>query len=204
MWLVTTGIVASMMMLIPVCTVAYNQHMTMRGHFHLLKTSPALRFVVFGGMSYFVVSAQGSFEALRSMSVVVHFTQYTVGHAHLGMYGFFSMMMFGGYYFIFPRLTGREWASVGLIRLHFWGSALGILLYFAALTVAGIEQGLMLLDPTVPFLDVVRATIPWLELRSVAGTGMTIAHIAFAINVAAMFTDRAPVRGTPTLLGVES
>jgi cytochrome c oxidase cbb3-type subunit 1 len=200
MWAVTVGIVASMMMLVPVCTVGFNQHMTMRGHFAMLRRSPSLRFVVFAGMSYFVVSVQGSFEALRSVSEVVHFTHYTVGHAHLGMVGFFSMMMFGAYYFVFPRLTGREWASPGLIRLHFWGSAIGIVTYFLALTAGGVQQGLALLDPATPFLDVVAATIPWLKLRSVSGTAMTVAHVAFAVNVGAMVLGRAPVRGTPTLL----
>lgn len=200
MWAVTVGIVASMMMLIPVCTVAFNQHMTLRGNFHLLRSSPSLRFVVFAGMSYFVVSAQGSFEALRSMSEVVHFTQYTVGHAHLGMYGFFSMMMFGAYYFIVPRLTGREWASAGMIRIHFWTASLGIIGYFLGLTLGGIQQGLMLLDPSIPFLDVVEATIPWLTSRSIAGTAMTVAHVVFAINLGQMLLGRAPQRAQPTLL----
>jgi len=156
--------------------------------------------VVFAGMSYFVVSAQGSFEALRSKAEIVHFTHYTVGHAHLGMYGFFSMMMFGAFYFMMPRLTGREWASPGLIRVHFWGSALGIATYFVGMTAAGVEQGLLLLDPTVPFVDVVKATLPYLQLRSVSGTAMTIAHVAFAVNLGAMLLHRAPVRDTPTLL----
>lgn len=201
MWAVTVGVVASMMMLIPVTTVGFNQHMTMRGHFHLLKSSPSLRFVVFGGMCYFLVSVQGSFEALRSKAEIVHFTHYTVGHAHLGLYGFFSMIMFGAYYFILPRLTGREWASPNLIRVHFWGAAIGILAYFGALTIAGVEQGLLLLDPSVPFVDIVARTIPWLQLRSVSGTAMTVAHIAFAINVGAILTGAAAnERDTPTLL----
>ncbi len=200
MWAVTVGVVASMMMLIPVTTVAFNQHMTMRGHFHLLKSSPSLRFVVFAGMSYAAVSAQGSFEALRGMSEVVHFTQYTVGHAHLGMYGFFSMMMFGAYYFILPRLTGREWPSASLIRVHFWCSASGIIAYFVALTLGGFLQGLHLLDPSMPFIDVVKATIPWLTARSWAGAAMTVAHIAFTISIVRIVSGLAPNRGAPTLL----
>ncbi|MCB9610492.1 MAG: cbb3-type cytochrome c oxidase subunit I [Polyangiaceae bacterium] len=201
MWAVTVGIVASMMMLIPVATVAYNQHMTMRGHFHLLRTSPALRFVVFGGMSYFVVSVQGSFEALRGMSEVVHFTQYTVGHAHLGMYGFFSMIMFGAYYFVLPRLTGREWPSPALIQVHFWCSAIGIGVYFVALTIGGIQQGLLLADASVPFLEVVQATMPWLQARSISGLALTVAHLAFAAGVAGTVFGGPSQAGAPTLLG---
>jgi cytochrome c oxidase cbb3-type subunit 1 len=120
------------------------------------------------------------------------------------MYGFFSMMMFGAYYFALPRLTGREWASPALIRVHFWGSAAGILAYFAALTLGGVQQGLMLLDPSTPFLDVVAATLPWLEARSWAGAAMTVAHLAFTANVVLMFTRPVAVASSePTLLAAK-
>jgi cytochrome c oxidase cbb3-type subunit 1 len=40
----------------------------------------------------------------------------------------------------------------------------------------------MMLDPGVPFLDIVKYTKPYLILRSISGTAMTIGHVAFAIN----------------------
>ena len=55
-WVITVGIVGSLMMFVPVITVAINHHLTMVGNFHYLKTSPTLRFVVFGAMSYTVVT----------------------------------------------------------------------------------------------------------------------------------------------------
>ena len=50
--------------------------------------------------------------------------------------------MFGAIYYIVPRLTGREWASSNLIRIHFWGTFLGVMLMFFVLTVGGLIQGL--------------------------------------------------------------
>ncbi|MCZ2152606.1 MAG: cbb3-type cytochrome c oxidase subunit I [Bryobacterales bacterium] len=182
-WVVTVGIVGSMMMFIPVSTVAINHHMTMVGRFHMLRTSPTLRFVVFGAMSYTLVSVQGSLTALRSVNEVTHFTHYTIGHSHLGMYSFITMMMFGAMYYIFPRILRREWASARLIKIHFWTTAVGGTLYVVALTWAGIEQGLMMNNPDIPFMDVVRYTVPWLASRSVAATLMTIGHLVFAYLV---------------------
>lgn len=141
-WLVTLSIVASMMMFIPVTATAINHHMTTVGHFRMLKYSPTLRFVVFGAMSYTVVSVQGSLMSLHWINEPLHFTQDTIAHAHLGMYAFFTMVMFGAMYYIVPRLTGREWASARLIRLHFWAVAIGVLLMFVSLTAAGVIQGL--------------------------------------------------------------
>ncbi len=185
-WLVSVGIVGSMMMFIPVITVAINHHLTMRGHFHMLRTSPTLRFVVAGAMTYTAVSAQGSLMSLRSLNEVTHFTHYTIAHSHLGVYGFFTMIMFGSCYYIMPRLTGIEWSSARLIRIHFWSVLVGMALYWIGLTWGGVRQGFMLNDPAVPFLDVVRYTLPYLWSRSVAGALMTLGHVAFAVLVARM------------------
>ncbi len=159
-WMSSASVVGSMMMLIPVAAVALNHHMTMKGHFRHLRYSPTLRFVVFGAVAYTAVSVQGAFESLKIVSEVAHFTHYTVAHAHLGAYGFFTMIMFGATYYIVPRLTGREWASARLIRMHFWLCAIGILLYFVALSIGGWYQGLRLINPEVPFVTIVAKTIP--------------------------------------------
>ena len=156
---------------------------TMVGNFHRLRYSPALRFTVFGAIAYTAVSAQGAIEALKDFSEVAHFTHYTVAHAHLGGYGFFTMTMFGLFYYMVPRLTGREWASPGLIRLHFWCAAIGITIYFVGLSIGGWWQGRMLNNPNVGFGKIVEYLKPHYLSRSIAGTLMTVGHLAFAALV---------------------
>ena len=180
-WLATASVVGSMMMFIPVIAVAVNHHLTMMGHFRVLRYSPTLRFVVFGSISYTLASFQGSIEALKSVNQTTHFTDYTVGHAHLGVYAFFSMIMFGSAYYIVPRLTGREWASPRLIALHFWFSALGISIYFVALTIGGWFQGQMLNDPAILFADIIRYLEPYRFARTIGGSLMTLGHVCFAV-----------------------
>jgi cytochrome c oxidase cbb3-type subunit 1 len=199
-WLITVGTVSSLMMFVPVITVAINHHLTMIGHFHRLRQSPTLRFTVFGAMSYTVVSLQGSLTALRSVNRTTHFTHYTIAHAHLGVYAFFTMIMFGSFYYIMPRLCGREWWSARLIRLHFWTTSIGITLYFVALTWGGIGQGIRQNDASVPWLDVVRYVEPFLQARSVAGVLLTVGHLAFGVLVLQMLRGRGPSMGGPTLL----
>lgn len=179
-WVITLGTVGSMMMFVPVIAVAVNHHLTMIGHFSHLKTSPTLRFVVFGAMAYTVVSVQGSLTALRSVSETSHFTHYTIAHAHLGLYAFYTMIAFGSMYYVVPRLVDRQWASAGMIKFHFWSTAIGITLYFVGLSVGGWWQGMMMNDSDVPFIDIVNRMIPFLWSRSVAGTMMTLGHFVFA------------------------
>jgi len=232
-WLVTVSAVCSMMMFIPVTTTAINHHMTMRGHFGVLRYSPTLRFVVFGAMTYTVVSFQGSLMSIRILNEPFHFTHHTIAHAHLGLYGFYTMVMFGAMYYIVPRLTGREWASSKLIRTHFWATAIGITAMFLLLSVGGMIQGFEmnhaarplgelvkekgLLDGTgeffkgfkmkngaVPFLAIVRDTIPWLWIRSGTGVLMFVGHVAFAVLMLLNLTGRGPKRQGPTLFSKDT
>lgn len=201
-WLISAGIVASVMMVIPVVVTAINHHMTAVGHPVEVWNSPTLRFIVFGAMSYTMASLIGSTMALRSVNEVTHFTHFTVGHAHHGVYAFYTMVMFGSIYFMMPRLMHREWPSATLIRIHFWGSALGIGIMIVGLHVGGWIQGIEMNNPEIPFMDVVKNTIPWLFSRSISGCLMAIGHLAFFVNffwflLAGKTTDRVGA----TLLG---
>ncbi|MDN5844181.1 MAG: cbb3-type cytochrome c oxidase subunit I, partial [Alcaligenaceae bacterium] len=162
--------------------------------------SPTLRFIVLGGMMYTVSSLQGSFEALRSVSTVAHFTHFTVAHAHLGLYAFFSLTMFGAIYFVMPRVMSWEWPHPRLIALHFWLVVIGFAIYFVTLSIGGWLQGLDMLDAGKPFMDSVRVTIPYLEGRSVGGAIMTLGHLVFAVHFVLMALRYGTSRVGPALL----
>lgn len=189
-WAVTLSIVHSVMMVIPVVAVAVNHHMTVARHWRLLLYSPTLRFVTIGAMLYTAASIQGSIEALRVVNAVTHFTHYTVAHAHLGAYGFFAFVMFGSFYFIMPRVTGREWPYRRAITAHFWLVFLGFIVYFWPLTIGGWLQGLAMQDPDRPFMDSVLITQPYLVARSVGGSLMTLGHFIFIVHAIVMLAGK--------------
>ena len=124
-WLISSGIVGSIMMFVPVIVTAINHHFTVIGSFKKVWASPTLRFVVFGAMNYTLSSLFGSTMALRAVNEVTHFTHFTVGHAHHGAYGFFTMVMFGAIYFMLPRLLQkvvRIWSKLNQIQsCHYVG-----------------------------------------------------------------------------------
>jgi len=191
-WVISAGVVASVMMVIPVIVTAVNHHMTVVGLHKEGWASPTIRFIVFGALNYTAVSLIGSTMALRSVNEVTHFTHFTVGHSHHGVYGFFTMIMFGGVYYMLPRILEREWPSAFLIRTHWWMCVSGIILMVAALSVGGWIQGVQLnalvesdgvVVPAYTFAEVTQ-NINWtLVLRSLSGVLLTIGHIAFAINI---------------------
>jgi cytochrome c oxidase cbb3-type subunit I len=211
-WVQTAGIAASFMMVVPVIVTAINHHLTMVGSFAALKYSPTLRFMVFGAVCYTLTSLQGSSMAIRSWAELTHFTHYTVGHAHAGMYAFFTMVMFGAIYYIVPRVLLKEWPSARLISLHFWASALGIIGYVVSISVGGVFQAYAMNvvqpdEPTiVPFLSsgevkgIIEITMPYLKARTHSGLLIALGHVAFAINFVWILVAKRPVGATaPTL-----
>ncbi len=200
-WLVSVSVVQSVMMIVPVLAVGINQHMTVVGRFATLKYSPTLRFVVLGAVLYTLVSLQGAHEALPFFNRLVHFTQYKVAHAHLGVYGFFSMVMFGSIYFVMPRVVEREWPYPKLIAWHFWLVAIGFAIYFVFLSIGGILQGIAMLDPARPFMDSVNVLTPYLLARTFGGLLMTAGHFVFAWHFFAMVLERGPSRSGRAIIG---
>lgn len=197
-WVVTLSIVHSVMMFIPVIAVAINQHVLVARNLWALRQSVPLRFVAFGALMYTLASFQGSIEALRTVNSVTHFTHYTVAHAHLGAYAFVSLVFFGAVYHMLPRITGRQWPWPWALPAHFWLVVVGFAIYFVALTIGGIEQGLAMLDATRPFADSVRVSIPYLQGRSLGGTLMVAGHLLFAAHFAVALVRRdAPVPPHP-------
>lgn len=191
-WVVTLSIVQSVMMFVPVLAVAINQHVVVARNLWAFKASLPLRFISLGAIMYTLASFEGSLEALRSINTVTHFTQFTIGHAHLGAYGFASFIMFGSIYYMLPRITGRLWPWPGLITAHFWCVVVGFVIYFIALSVGGWLQGVAMLDAGRPFADSVILLKPYLEARSVGGMVMTIGHVLLAINVVSIFVLARP------------
>jgi cytochrome c oxidase cbb3-type subunit I len=198
-WLITLSIVQSVMMIVPIIAFATNHALTMQGYWRTLFYSPTLRFIVVGAVMYVLVSLQGTVEALRSVNTITHFTHFTVGHAHLGMYAFVAITLFGGIYFVMPRVVEREWPYPRLIATHFWLVVAGMTVYIVSLSVGGWRQGLAMLDATRPFMDSVAITLPWLKARTVGGALMTAGHLVFAAHFLAMVFQLGPRRDRAAL-----
>ncbi len=199
-WVITASIAATILTVIPVATVGLNHHMTMQGYFPMMRYSPTLRFTVFGAISYTVFSGLGVLISLRSVARYVHFTQVSIAYSHLGLYAFFTMVMFGSMYYIVPRLVGREWRYATLIKLHFWSSAYGVGLMVLMLLIGGFAQGTDLNDPSLPFTESTQSVLPYLRGRSLSGILLTVSHFVFAFHFGLMLFGLGRTASLPTFL----
>ncbi|HIH43811.1 MAG TPA: cytochrome-c oxidase [Candidatus Methanoperedenaceae archaeon] len=139
-WLKTVAVVNSGLMMIPVLAFITNVGLTMRGSWNSIVEKVPLRFMFIGAFFYFLVSAQGTFQALRETNMFLHFGQWPVGHAHLALLGCFGFLVMGAIYYLIPRITGKEIYSQRLMNYHFWFTILGFILFFASMTNMGLIQ----------------------------------------------------------------
>jgi cytochrome c oxidase cbb3-type subunit I len=193
-WMVTASIVAKMLMLIPVLATTANFHLTMKGDFGGLRENLALRFVVTGAVIYTVYSFVGSIISARSIAQFTQFTLITVLHSQLGLFGFYSTILFGALYYIVPRLLNRQWLFPKLIETHFWllVVALGLLLF--DLTIGGLIQGFGLADPQVPMIAVNDLLLPFLTIQSFAALLLVVANLGFAVAFTLILLISTPAR----------
>jgi len=142
-WLQTLGTVFSVMLWAPSWGGAVNGILTLRGAWHLLRTNPIIKFFVAAITFYAMATFEGPLLSIKAVNSLGHYTDWIVGHVHLGALGWNGFLSFGMIYFIVPKLWSTELYSKKLANIHFWIGILGILFYYVSMLAAGITQGLM-------------------------------------------------------------
>jgi cytochrome c oxidase cbb3-type subunit 1 len=188
-WVQTLAVVMSLILLAPSWATMINGIMTVSGAWHKLRTDPALKFIVLSLAFYGLATFEGPMMAIRSVNVVSHFTDWTIGHVHSGALGWNALITFGTFYFLVPRLVGRELYSVRLANIHFWLALAGTMLYVLAMWGAGISQGLLWLsldefgELRYSFRDIMASMPPYYLLRLVAGVIFLSGAILMTFNL---------------------
>jgi len=180
-WLQTVAIVGSVGMLIPVTSGTINYLMTFKGSWSKVSNSYSLPFLLVGVIYYFTGSFQGTAEAFRSTNLIWHFTDFTIAHSHITMYGIITFLLFGSIYAIVPRLTGQEPPQLG-VGAHFWLALIGLQFYTIPLMIGGTLKGLMWADGK-PFIDSVVMMGPFWLWRAIGGSLMWLSHIVLVYNM---------------------
>lgn len=180
-WLQTVAIAGSMGMVIPVAAGTTNFIMTFNGAWHKVAGSYTLPFFLVGTVFYFTGSLQGTAEAFRSTNLIWHFTDFTVAHSHLTMYGIICFFVWAGMYAVLPRITGRE-APQLTIGAHFWLALIGLLFYTVPLMIGSTLRGQLWMEGK-PFIETVVHMAPYWLWRAIGGSLMWVSHLFFAYNL---------------------
>jgi cytochrome c oxidase cbb3-type subunit 1 len=192
--------VFSLILLAPSWGGMINGIMTLSGAWHKLRDDPILKFLIVSLSFYGMSTFEGPMMSIKTVNALSHYTDWTVGHVHSGALGWVGLISMGSMYYLIPRLFGRtEMHSVKAINLHFWVATIGIVLYIAAMWIAGVMQGLMWRAVgedgtlTYTFVESVKATYPFYAIRLLGGLLYLSGMLIMAWNVAKTIAASRPV-----------
>ncbi len=198
-WTQSLGMVFSLILLAPSWGGMINGMMTMSGAWHKLRTDPVLRFMIVSLSFYGMSTFEGPMMAIKTVNSLSHYTDWTVGHVHSGALGWVGLVSMGSLYYMVPRLFGqKQMHSMKAIELHFWLATIGIVLYIAALWIAGVMEGLMWrainVDGTLTytFVESVKAKQPYYIIRLLGGLLYLSGMIIMLWNVLKTATSGKP------------
>jgi cytochrome c oxidase cbb3-type subunit 1 len=199
-WTQSLGMVFSLILLAPSWGGMINGMMTLSGAWHKLRTDPILKFLVVSLSFYGMATFEGPMMAIKTVNALSHYTDWGIAHVHSGALGWVGFITMGSMYYLIPRLAGKQqmW-SVKMIELHFWMATIGIVLYIAAMWIAGVMQGLMwrAVNPdgtlTYAFVEVVKATYPYYVIRFFGGLLYLSGMLLMAFNAFKTMRKSFPV-----------
>ena len=189
-WAQSVGMVFSLVLLAPSWGGMINGVMTLSGAWHKLRDDPILKFLIVSLSFYGMSTFEGPMMSIKTVNALSHYTDWTIGHVHSGALGWVGLISMGCLYHLIPRMYGRtEMFSKRAIELHFWIATIGIVLYIAAMWIAGVMQGLMwrAVNPdgtlVYSFVESVKATYPFYVVRLLGGVLYLSGMLVMAWNV---------------------
>ena len=182
MFLQYGAVVSTIAVELVVTTVIINFFGSIWGNWSIVRTNLPVRYFYTGMVFYFLTCLQCSFQVTLTFQKIIHFSDWVVGHAHMVMFGVFSMWIMGMMIYLFPRLLKREWASQSLLEWHFWLSTVGLAVMAGDLILLGLFQGwswaaLEPWDASTEF------SVPFWAIRAIAGLAMFGGLIALITNI---------------------
>jgi cytochrome c oxidase cbb3-type subunit 1 len=194
-WIPAVSTAMTVLLLIPLIAVGMNIYRTAGRIVVVVPSNILLSFVLVAVLGYLLVTVLNMISAMSDPGYALVLTWFTPACWQIQTYGFFAMVMFGAVYYILPPVTGIEFPYPRAVRLHFWLAASGIILLALPLALGGIVQALRMHNPNVPYLDVIKSTLPFLRVSTIGDLLLLAGHLLFLLNIGGMVVRfvRVPV-----------
>lgn len=190
-WAQSLGVVFSLMLIAPSWGGMLNGLLTLRGVWDKVRSDAVLKFMVVALTCYGLATFEGPMLSLKNVNGIAHFTDWIIGHVHIGGLGWNGFLTFGIIYWLVPKMWGTKLHSQKLANAHFWIGTLGIIFYAIPLYIAGFVQGLMWKDfgdsgylTYGNFLQTVTQIMPMLMLRALGGALYLVGVFIMVYNIA--------------------
>ena len=189
-WAQSLGVAFSIMLIAPSWGGMINGLLTLRGVWDKVVSDPVLKFMVVAITGYGMATLEGPLMSLKSVNAIAHFSDWIIGHVHIGALAWNGFLTFAMLYWLVPKLTNIKLHSIKLANAHFWIGTFGIILYAIPMYVSGFTQAAMWKqfnpDGTLVygnFLETVAQIVPMYWMRAIGGTLYLIGALIMGYNL---------------------
>jgi cytochrome c oxidase cbb3-type subunit I/II len=167
-----------------------NGLLTLRGVWDKVVSDPVLKFMVVAITGYGMATLEGPLMSLKSVNAIAHFSDWIIGHVHIGALAWNGFLTFAMLYWLVPKLVNIKLHSIKLANVHFWIGTFGIILYAIPMYVSGFTQAAMWKqfnpDGTLVygnFLETVAQIVPMYWMRAIGGTLYLVGALIMGYNL---------------------
>jgi len=189
-WAQSLGVAFSIMLIAPSWGGMINGLLTLRGVWDKVVSNPVLKFMVVAITGYGMATLEGPLMSLKNINAIAHFSDWVIGHVHIGALAWNGFLTFAMLYWLVPKLVKTNIYSTKLANTHFWIGTLGIILYAIPMYVSGFTQASMWKqfnpDGTLVygnFLETVTQIIPMYWMRAIGGTLYLVGALIMGYNL---------------------
>jgi cytochrome c oxidase cbb3-type subunit 1 len=195
-WIQSVAIAFSILLIAPSWGVVVNGYYTIRGNWQLMHSNPLTKYFILGITFYGLQTLQGPLQGLRSANALFHYTDWVIGHVHMGTMGWVTMIVSGSFLYMVPKISGRKLHSYRIADIQFWLMLAGQLVMTFSLWISGIRQGTMLKmvadggSLRYSFLDTLASIAPLHLARAASGILYFAGILLFTWNIIRTFTAK--------------
>ncbi|TNG00425.1 MAG: cytochrome C oxidase subunit I, partial [Gammaproteobacteria bacterium] len=121
--------------------------------------------------------------AIYAMNAMIHNTQWVTGHFHLIFGGTVVIMYFGAAYHLWPKMTGKQLASAGMVRAQLWLWFIGMLVLTLPWHYLGILGQPRRISSTPYEASLVDQWIPHQMAMVVGGVILLVSAVLLILNL---------------------
>ena len=199
-WAQSLGVAFSIMLIAPSWGGMINGLLTLRGVWDKVVADPVLKFMVVAITGYGMATLEGPLMSLKSINAIAHFSDWVIGHVHIGALAWNGFLTFAMLYWLVPKLVQVKLHSIRLANAHFWVGTFGIVLYAIPMYVSGFTQATMWKqfnpDGTLVygnFLETVTQILPMYWMRAIGGTLYLVGALIMGYNLYKTIRNGKPV-----------
>ena len=188
-WIQTLAIIFTIFLIAPSWGSVVNGYYTVGSDWSSMRTNYLTKFFLWGITFYGLQTVQGPSQGLRTVSQLIHYTDWVPGHVHMGTMGWVTMTVCASIYYVVPKIYRTEIYSIKVANTHFWLVLIGQLMFSISMWITGIQQGAMWKavnpDGTLKytFMETLVPNYPYWQMRTVSGLIFTVGMLFFIYNV---------------------